>query len=279
MSVRPASVKRSARSSRRCIRGSSARAGSPSDRASSASSYGVNQLALGTQIAAVQTTYGTSANIGTAQLSGVLQGDSVNLSGQASLVGTAFSSSGQLKAGSYQQSVGASLTGADANNYSPSATTTSNYVVTPKVITASVTAADKVYDGSAAATLQASSADIITGDSVTIAGLTGTFASKNVARDASGAVVAQNVGISGTNASLGGADSGNYSLSGVASIPTSTTATITPKALTVAGITASDKVYDGSAAATLNTSAAQAQGMVAGDSVSVSAQAAVSQGR
>ena len=43
------------------------------------------------------------------------------------------------------------------------------------------------------------------------------------------------------------------------------TATITPKPITVTGITASDKAYDGTTLATLNTAAAALVGAVPGD--------------
>ena len=49
---------------------------------------------------------------------------------------------------------------------------------------------------------------------------------------------------------IGGADAGNYTLTQ----PT-TTANITAKALTVSGVTASNKVYDGTTTATLNAAA------------------------
>jgi hypothetical protein len=137
-----------------------------------------------------------------------------------------------------------------------------------------VTAADKVYDGNNVATLTANSADILVGDVVNVQGATGTFASKNVARDGSGNAVAQAVTVSGTGMSLGGADGANYTLTNAASIA-STTAKITPKDLSVTGITASDKVYDGSTTAAINTANAVVSGLVAGDSVSMSSQSGV----
>jgi len=67
---------------------------------------------------------------------------------------------------------------------------------------------------------------------------TGTFASKDVANGIS-------VTVSGT--SLTGAQSGNYTLTQ----QTGLTANITPKALTVSGLSASGKIYDATTAATL----------------------------
>ena len=63
---------------------------------------------------------------------------------------------------------------------------------------------------------------------------------------------------------IGGADAGNYTLTQ----PT-TTANITAKALTVSGVTASNKVYDGNTTATLNVSSAALVGVVAGDTVTL----------
>src|SRR5207249_6620267 len=50
----------------------------------------------------------------------------------------------------------------------------------------------------------------------------------------------------------------------------SSTDLITAKTLTVSGITASNKVYDGNTTATLNTGAAALVGVVAGDTVTLS---------
>ena len=72
-------------------------------------------------------------------------------------------------------------------------------------------------------------------------GATGTFATKDVG-------TGKTVTVSGL--SLTGADAGNYILT-----PPTTTANITAATLTVTGITASDKVYDGTTDATLDTAA------------------------
>src|SRR5204862_149397 len=48
-----------------------------------------------------------------------------------------------------------------------------------------------------------------------------------------------------------------------------TTADITGKALTVSGITASNKLYDGNTTATLNTTSAALVGIVSGDTVTL----------
>jgi hypothetical protein len=235
--------------------------------------YTVGQLALTSSIAAVTTVYGTAATTGAVAVSAGLNGDDVRVSptAVATLVGAVTTGSGNLAAGSYLQTAAAALEGADAGNYTTSATAAANYVVTPRVINASVTAADKVYDGSVAATLVATSADILLGDVVNVTGLTGSFASRNVVRDGTGNVLAQAVTVSGSAAALGGADGANYVLGNAASVP-ATTARITPRELSVSGITASDKVYDGNTTAVISVANAVLANVVAADSVSVSAQ-------
>jgi hypothetical protein len=128
-----------------------------------------------------------------------------------------------------------------------------------------ITANNKVYDGNTSATLNTGSAALVVvmpGDDVALdtSGATGTFADKNVG-------TAKMVTISGL--SLSGADAGNYSLTQ----PT-TTASITKKELTVTGITANNKAYDGTTSATLNTGSAALSGVVPGDDVALDASGA-----
>ena len=147
-----------------------------------------------------------------------------------------------------------------------------------KTLTATVTVADKSYDGTNTATLTATSADILAGDTVNVQGLTGTFASKNVARDSAGNALAQAVTVSGAGASLGGADGANYTLVNAGSV-SGLTARITPQTLSVTGITAAaaDKAYDGSTQVQLLTAQAAMAGVVAGDSVQLQSASAVGQ--
>ena len=110
-----------------------------------------------------------------------------------------------------------------------------------------ITAASKTYDGTNAAALNSSGAmliGVVSNDSVTLvtSGAMGAFATKNVG---TGIIVI----VSGL--SLSGADASNYSLTE----PT-TTADITAVMLTVTGITADNKTYDGTTAATLDTTGA-----------------------
>jgi hypothetical protein len=159
---------------------------------------------------------------------------------------------------------GLTLGGADAGNYtlaSSTASTTAN--ITPAAISAitGITAADKVYDATTAATLSTGAAGftgLLGGDVLNVATSTGNFSDKNVANGKTVAI---------TGLTLGGTDAGNYTLT---STTASTTANITPATIAaITGITAANKVYDGTQAATLVTSAAGFTGMVSGDVLSV----------
>jgi len=61
--------------------------------------------------------------------------------------------------------------------------------------------------------------------------------------------------------SYSGADAGNYTITGQAT----TTASISQAALSISGITAADKTYNASDAATVNTAGATYNGLFAGD--------------
>ena len=97
---------------------------------------------------------------------------------------------------------------------------------------------------------------MIGGDSVTFNTTTSAFTDWNVG---------SNKTINITGASLGGAQAGNYSLG---SSTGSATANITAKPLSVSGLTASDKIYDGTTA-TAVTGTASFGGVIAGDTVNI----------
>ena len=122
-----------------------------------------------------------------------------------------------------------------------------------------ITAANKVYDRTTAATVNTSAATktgLIAGDVVTVSA-TGAFIDK-------GAADGKTVLLTSTYA---GADAGNYSITDQASA----LANITQAPLRIGGITAANKMYDRTTAATVNTSAATKTGLIAGDVVTVSA--------
>ncbi|MBP3856568.1 MAG: chitobiase/beta-hexosaminidase C-terminal domain-containing protein [Ruminiclostridium sp.] len=134
--------------------------------------------------------------------------------------------------------------------------------VTQKQITVSgIKANNKTYDGTTSAELDYSSV-VLTGAasgaklSVTA---TGTFADKNVG-------TGKTVTISGIT--LTGDDADNYALAEVQQ--TTATANITAKAVTITGLGATNKEYDGTTTATV-TGTAAIDGKVGSDDVSVSA--------
>ncbi|MEJ7137175.1 YDG domain-containing protein [Amphibiibacter pelophylacis] len=195
---------------------------------------------------------GTAAQIALADssLDGQVAGDDL------SVTGTFASKNASAEA----QTVSLAVAGADVGNYSVSGQDTARARITPKTVAVSgITAADKVYDGTVSATVDASGAmfeGMIAGDDLA-ASSTGQFSDKNVG---SGKTVS-------LSSNYSGADVGNYAITDQASA----SASITPKALAVSGITAADKVYDGATSSGVDASKAVFDGLVAGDTVAVSA--------
>jgi hypothetical protein len=161
---------------------------------------------------------------------------------------------------------GVSLSGSDAGNYQLSVDAASARI-TPKVLSAVVTAQDKVYDGSRQAQVSGSVSGVLGGDQVALSmNGEGLFASKNVQRDTNGVLLSQAVSVRGL--ALTGAQSGNYELS---QSEMSAAARITPKTLNALAVV-SDKSYDGTDLAQLT--GLSGQGVVAGDDVTLVASSA-----
>ena len=100
-----------------------------------------------------------------------------------------------------------------------------NVTIAQKEITVTVTAQNKIYDGTADASVKASVAGVVSGDDVSITGLTGNFADKNVGNG-------KKVNLAGGK--LTGAAAANY----IVEMPSETTADIKARPVTV---TADDK--------------------------------------
>jgi len=187
----------------------------------------------------------TAATLSGGTLSGMISGDTVTLTQSGTFasknVGTNIP-------------VTVTLGGASAGNYTLAGTTSLAANITPLAITVTgEIAANKVYDGTTAATLSGGTLNgVISGDTVSLTH-SGTFASKNVGTHI--AVTASD--------SLGGASAGNYTFTE----PTGLAANITPLALTVSGITVANKTYDGTTAATL--SGGTLGGVISGDKVTL----------
>ncbi|WP_338761751.1 YDG domain-containing protein [Massilia sp. METH4] len=188
-----------------------------------------------------------------AALSGLIDGDSVTVSSTGSF---ADRNAGNGKAVALASTYG----GTDVANYAITGQAGTTATITRRALTVSgLAAADKVYDGTTAAALTGGSlVGLVAGESLDLANLAGTFGDKNAGTGKSVTVTALGL-LDGTGLAS------NYTLAQ----PTGLTASITPKALLVAGLTAADKTYDGTTAATVGTAGATLDGLVAGDAVTL----------
>ncbi|MDC0548706.1 YDG domain-containing protein, partial [Alphaproteobacteria bacterium] len=132
-------------------------------------------------------------------------------------------------------SITSSYSGADVNNYTITDQASTTADVIAKALTATASASNKVYDGSSTATSTLSLSGFIGTETVTSAN-SSSFNNKNVGTGKS--VTVNSITLAdGSNGGL----AANYSIS----IGQTTTANVTAKVLTVSGITASNKTYDG----------------------------------
>ena len=119
-------------------------------------------------------------------------------------------------------------------------------------------AANKVYDGNTTATITGTAAvdGKVGSDNVSVVMGSAAFADKNAANGKT---------VNFTGFSLTGDKAANYNLKAQ---PASVTADITPKAVTITGVTAADKVYDGTVAAVI-TGTHTVDGVIGEDDVTV----------
>ncbi|MEI2635464.1 MAG: YDG domain-containing protein [Methylotenera sp.] len=212
-----------------------------------------------TGIAANNKTYDASTaatiNTGAAGFTGIIGADVLNVA-----TASGNFSDKNVGTGKTVNISGIALGGADAGNYTltmPTATAVAN--ITPASLTVNgQTASNKVYDATASATLAGGTLSGVLGsDVVSLMAGTGSFSDKNVGN-------AKAVTVAGTG--LSGADAGNYTVAD----PTGLAANITPADITaVNGITANNKIYDATSAATLNTGGATFAGSFGGDVLTV----------
>ena len=141
-------------------------------------------------------------------------------------------------------------------------TTVMNYatvIINPKEVTVSnISASDKVYDGTMDATISIDDAlieGVIDGDDLTITAI-GSFADKNVGNDK---VIELEIELSNSN----------YTLS--SDSQSETTANITKKTVTVSGIKANNKNYDGTTSATIDAANAEVDGVIEGETITITA--------
>lgn len=145
---------------------------------------------------------------------------------------------------------GFSLTGSAAGNYAVPLGGTAS--ITARPLNVSYTGIDKIYDRSTSANVNTSD-DRVTNDVLTI-NRSAAFEDRHVGNGKTVTI---------TNVSLGGADAGNYSLTDSAGM---TTADITPATLTISGLSAADKVYNGTRNATVRGGLT---GVINGDTVTL----------
>lgn len=122
-----------------------------------------------------------------------------------------------------------------------------------------------LYDGDRTATAKTASAaidGIVVSDDLSFGTGTGSFSDKNVGN---------NKTVSFSGFALSGNDSANYTL---ASQPADTTAAITAKPVTVSGIKAGNKTYDGKTDVTLDCTSASFDGKLDSDTLTVTANGA-----
>ena len=221
--------------------------------------YTVSQLELmGAAIAAGSSTYGSSVTPGTVSFSNVIGGDLVGST--ASLASPLYSTSGNLRAGSYAQTA-SGLTGTDAGNYSFGGytTPTNNYAVNQLALTGATIAAGNSTYGSAVIPGVVSFNNVISGDLV---GSTASIA--NPAYSTSGHLDAGSY--AQTASGLTGADAGNYTFGGYTT--GTNNYTVGQLALMVTGLTGTNRAYNGSTADTLHGTASIAP--IGGDVVHLS---------
>ncbi|MFT7724830.1 MAG: YDG domain-containing protein [Roseateles sp.] len=127
------------------------------------------------------------------QLSGVLPGEQASLTGSAALAGKGVGT----------QALSAGTLGLSNANYALAGSPTGSVLITPRVLQLSFTVADKVFDGTLAASVQATD-DRIAGDQLAL-DYSAAFADT---------VAGSGKPVALTGLALGGADAGNYQLAG-----------------------------------------------------------------
>jgi uncharacterized repeat protein (TIGR02543 family) len=196
----------------------------------------------------------TAAIITGAALSGVVTGDNVTLEN-----GTVGTFAQATVGNNLAVSINMSISGDVANyTFTQPVGLTANITAKPLAVINAV-AENKLYDGTTAAVISGAELNgVIAGDVVALNNATvGTFAQATIG---SGVAVTTNMNISG-------ADVANYTLTGQ---PTGLTANIAPVQLTIGGsCTASNKLFDGTVAATINPAGLTVVGVVSGQTVTL----------
>jgi filamentous hemagglutinin family protein len=219
---------------------------------------------------------GTVAAPVTGRVDGLVQGDSLGLAQTAEFSGPGARNAGLDKPVAVS---GIALTGNDFGNYrlgSDSASTTAT--VTRRGVTVTglsgLSAVDRVYDGTrfvavnvgAAGSVGLAPGDAIAGDDVAVSGnvngqTTGTLPDKNAGQN-------RPVAVSGLT--LSGADRDNYEIAATAGL----TVNIAARPVQLSGVSALDRVYDGTRVVALDTSQGSISGVLVGDDLTLLTQGA-----
>jgi flagellar motor protein MotB len=157
---------------------------------------------------------------------------------------------------------GLALTGIQSDNYVLQQPSMTANIVRREVSVTGFTVASREYNGTNAATALVNTAgssltNTVQGDDVSVVtgAVIASFANKNVGA---------NKAVTLAGFELSGVDSSNYRLRQ----PTAT-ASITPRSLTVSGITAADKIFDGTTSATISVASASINGVLNNDVVAI----------
>ncbi|WP_297337586.1 YDG domain-containing protein, partial [Algoriphagus sp.] len=214
------------------------------------------QLTIDSQSLTLSKSYDgtTTATVTDVVLAGVRSGDDVSVTAEATYDNASVGTGKTI-------TVVYTLSGADAANYSvPENIVVTNGEITAKALTITgLTGNNKTYDGTTNATVSGTATlnGLEPEDEVTLGG-TGVFTFAT-------ADVGIGIAITASGYELSGSDAGNYNLI----LPSGLSATISPKSLTVTGLTAEDKTYDGTNSATVSGTP-QLQGIIDGDVVEIS---------
>ncbi len=210
----------------------------------------VNGVTANTKV--YDTTTAATFNVSNATLGGtIFAGDNISL--VANGVTGAF---GAKNAGTNVLATvtGFTLTGAQANDYTvrPSSAVGN---ITPAVLSITATGVNRVYNQNTTATVVLAD-NRFSGDKFAASYASAAFANNRVG---------SNIAVNVSGITISGTDAGNYTFNTTAQ----TTANITPLAIGVTGITANNKIYDGTTQATVNTSNAAPVGVINGDIVTL----------
>lgn len=143
-------------------------------------------------------------------------------------------------------------------DWPPATPVTQTISIAQKTLVPHITANNKLYDGTSSATVASRTITGIVGtDVVALTGGTAAFPDKTAGTARL---------VTATDLSLTGPDAGNYILS---STTATATADITPLGLTVTGVTAVDRIYNGTITVTVATDGASLVGIIGADAVTL----------